>query len=37
MLLHTAPLQRLIPARVIAPAGVVRCVYTLYGFKPVEV
>ena len=26
MLLHTAPLLRLIPARVFAPAGVVRCV-----------
>ena len=30
MLLHTAPLLRLIPARVFAPAGVVRCVLRIF-------
>ena len=36
MLLHTAPLLRLIPARVFAPAGVVRCVLRIYACVSIQ-
>ena len=36
MLLHTAPLLRLIPARVFAPAGVVRCVLRIYACDSIQ-